>query len=65
MQLLEKIKQSVKQQVNPVVTTIEIETSQAVGELDEHFKCSICLNVVIEPKECATCNHLNCGACFT
>ena len=33
----------------PVIT---IDTSQAVTDFDDHFSCTICCNVVIDPKEC-------------
>lgn len=31
---------------------VRIESKQAITPLDEHFICTICLNVAIDPKEC-------------
>ena len=37
----------------------------AVKPVDEHFSCTICLNVAFDPKECAQCSKLNCTTCLT
>ena len=31
---------------------------------DDHFACVICLNVVMEPKECQSCDKLICSTCW-
>ena len=31
---------------------------------NNYFVCSICLKVVIDPKECSTCNNLICSSCL-
>lgn len=43
---------------------ISIDPSHAVTPLDDHFTCTICLAVAFEPKECSTCNKLNCTKCI-
>jgi hypothetical protein len=40
---------------------LKIEPDQALVPIDEYFTCKICLNVVIDPKECKTCNTLTCS----
>lgn len=34
------------------------------GERNNYFTCVICLRVVIDPKECQTCNNLFCAGCL-
>lgn len=36
----------------------------ASGECPENFKCFICLQLVSEPQECASCNQLFCKSCI-
>ena len=33
-------------------------------EVDEHFICVCCYDVVMDPKECSVCQHLYCSKCF-
>jgi len=48
----------------PKPQRITIEPSQSVTPMsDDHFVCSICLFIVSEPKECHSCNKLNCSTC--
>ena len=36
----------------------------AAGDFEESFRCSICYNVVKDPKECRQCSNLNCKDCL-
>ena len=42
------------------VLQIQIDPAQALIPLDDHFTCTVCLNVAVEPKECSQCHKLNC-----
>jgi len=44
--------------------SITIDPAQAVTPIDDHFTCTICLGVAMDPKECQTCNKLNCKKCI-
>ena len=37
----------------------------ASSAFEESFRCSICYNVVKDPKQCRQCENLNCYECLT
>ena len=43
---------------------INLTVSDAVGELDIYWTCSICKDVVEDPCECIECTNLDCRACI-
>ena len=43
---------------------INLNVSDAVGELDIYWTCSICKDVVEDPCECIECTNLECRTCI-
>ena len=39
-------------------------TSLIQGEWDQDLSCPICLNLIIGPRECGTCQNLACDECI-
>ena len=44
---------------------LELDPDHAVQKLDEHFVCTICMMVCIEPISCNKCDKMHCKKCIT
>ena len=60
-----------KQAAREKMTAEELELEKTLNPeqcstqpFEKHFLCSICLNVVLKPHQCSTCENLNCSDCI-